>query len=62
MLRAAFSKVSPEKLVIYEAGDLPKDTKRKRIEEASEEEKKLKLDDVLKIMRQLFEDDKEQVS
>jgi hypothetical protein len=34
-----FSKVSPEKLVLYEAGDLPKDTKRKRVEEGEEEKK-----------------------
>jgi len=45
-------------LVIYEAGDIPKDLKRKRVEEG-EEEKKLKLDDVLKSMKSLFEEDKE---
>lgn len=54
-----FSKVSPEELVIYEAGDLPKDTKRKR-EEASEEEKKLKIDEILVIMKEMFEEGKEE--
>lgn len=54
-----FSKVSPEKLVLYEAGDLPKDTKRKRVEEG-EEEKKLKIDEILIIMKEMFENDKEQ--
>lgn len=49
-----FSKVSAEKLVIYEAGDLPKDTKRKRVEEG-EEEKKLKLDEILIIMKEMLE-------
>ena len=55
-----FSKVSAEKLVLYEAGDLPKDTKRKRVEEASEEEKKLKIDEILIIMKQMFEEGKEE--
>lgn len=54
-----FSKVSPEKLVIYEAGDLPKDTKRKRVEEG-EEEKKLKIDEILVIMKAMFEEGKEE--
>lgn len=54
-----FSKVSPEKLVLYEAGDLPKDTKRKRVEEG-EEEKKLKIDEILIIMKEMFENDQEQ--
>lgn len=54
-----FSKVSADELVLYEAGDLPKDTKRKRVEEG-EEEKKLKVDEMLIIMRDLFEQDKEE--
>ena len=35
-------------------GELPRDAKRKRVEE-SEEEKKLKLDDILKEMRKMYE-------
>ncbi len=54
-----FSKVDVGSLVIYESGDLPKDAKRKRIEEG-EEEKKLKVDEILIIMKKMFEDDKEQ--
>lgn len=50
-----FSKVDPEKLIIYEDGDLPQDTKRKRIE-ASEEEKKLKPDDIFRNIRAMLEE------
>lgn len=51
-----FSKVDKGSLVLYENGELPQDTKRKRVE-ASEEEKKLKLDDILKQMRIMYEDE-----
>lgn len=54
-----FSKVDADKLILYESGDLPKDTKRKA-PEATEEEKKLKQDDILKIMRKLIEEEKEE--
>ena len=37
-------------LCLYEKGELPQDLKRKRVE-ASEGEKKLKLDEVLKVMK-----------
>ena len=50
-----FSKVDKESRVLYEMGELPLDTKRKRVE-ASEEEKKLKLDDVLIEMKKMYED------
>ena len=53
-----FSKVRAEELVLYEAGDLPKDTKRKRVEEG-EEEKKLKVDEILIIMKDMLEKDEE---
>lgn len=53
-----FSKVDPSKLTLYEMGELPQDLKRKRVE-ASEEEKKLKLDDILKEMRNMYEEEKE---
>lgn len=50
-----FSKVDKSKCVLLEVGELPQDLKRKRVEE-SEEEKKLKLDDILKVMRSMYED------
>lgn len=50
-----FSKTDPKKLIIYENGNLPADQKRKRIE-ASEEEKKLKQDDIFRIIRQMMDD------
>nr|QTE03911.1 MAG: replication protein [Phoenicopteridae parvo-like hybrid virus] len=53
----SFSKVDANKCILYESGDLPKDLKRKAVE-ASEEEKKLKVDDVIKRMRILIEEDK----
>lgn len=53
-----FSKIDAQQLILFESGDLPKDLKRKQ-PEATEEEKKLKVDDILKIMRQLIEEDKE---
>lgn len=53
-----FSKVDPAKLYLFEEGELPQDTKRRRVE-ASEEEKKLKLDDILKEMKVMYEDGKD---
>jgi len=53
-----FSKVDPKQLVIYESGDLPRDQKRKRVD-ASEEEKKLKPDDIFRAMRKMMDDGKE---
>lgn len=50
-----FSKVDPEDTIIYEAGDLPQDLKRKRIE-ASEEEKKLKPDDIFRTIRSMLDE------
>nr|WCR62123.1 MAG: replication protein [Parvoviridae sp.] len=55
----SFSKVDANKCILFESGDLPKDVKRKRDVEASEEEKKLKVDEVIKRMRILVEEDKE---
>jgi hypothetical protein len=49
-----YSKIDANILKLYENGDLPKDQKRKRIE-ASEEEKKLKQDDIFRIMRQMMD-------
>lgn len=54
----SFSKVDANKCILFESGDLPKDLKRKSVE-ASEEEKKLKVDEVIKRMRVLVEEDKE---
>lgn len=54
-----FSKVDASQLILFESGDLPKDLKRKTVE-ASEEEKKLKVDEVIKRMRKLVEEDKEE--
>ena len=50
-----FSKVDANELILFEAGDLPKDTKRKRTE-ASEEEKKLKPDDIFRAMRAMMDE------
>lgn len=56
----AFSKVDGSKLSLFEMGTLPEDLKRKRVE-ASEEEKKRKVDDILIDMRAMIEngEDKE---
>jgi len=57
-----FSKVNPQAddgLVIYENGELPKDTKRKAPVLRSEIEKKLKTDDIIMDMRSLIEVGKE---
>lgn len=56
-----FSKIDSKVLQLFEAGDLPKDIKRKRIE-ATEEEKKLTQDEIFRTMRSMMdagdEDDK----
>lgn len=52
-----FSKVNVQETCLYEMGELPQDLKRKRVD-ASEEEKKLKLDDVLKEIRNMYNEDK----
>lgn len=49
-----FSKIDPNKTIIYEAGDLPKDVKAKATERSADE-KKRKLDDILIEMRTLIE-------
>jgi len=54
-----FSKVDKQELVLFEAGELPKDIKRQRIE-ASEEEKKRKLDDILIEMRTMLQEEKDE--
>ena len=53
-----FSKIDKGKVCLYEMGELPQDLKRKRVEE-SEEEKKLKIDEILVIMKDMFEKDEE---
>lgn len=53
-----FSKVDATKPVLLELGELPQDLKRKRVD-ASEEEKKLKLDDILKEMRVMYENEED---
>jgi len=50
-----FSKVDKSKPVLLELGELPKDPKRKRAE-ASEEEKKLTLDEILRTMKVMVDD------
>lgn len=52
-----YSKIDVKKLIIYENGTLPQDQKRKRIE-ASEEEKKLKQDDIFRIIRSMMDEGK----
>lgn len=54
-----FSKVDPEKLVIFEAGSLPQDTKAPKLER-SNEEKKRKVDEILVDMRSLIESNQEE--
>lgn len=53
-----FSKVDATKPILLEMGELPQDLKRKRVD-ASEEEKKLKLDDILKEIRVMYENDED---
>lgn len=50
-----FSKVDADQLIIYENGSLPQDQKRKRVE-ASEEEKKLKQDDIFRLIRSMMDE------
>lgn len=54
----AFSKVDPNKLVLFETGTLPTDLKRQRVE-ASEEEKKRKIDEILIEMKGMLEEGKD---
>lgn len=54
-----FSKVDKQELLLFEAGELPKDVKRQRVE-ASEEEKKRKLDDILIEMRTMLQEEKDE--
>lgn len=54
-----FSKEDPTKLVLFEAGELPRDTaKRGAMPLRSEQEKKMKTDDVIIDMRRLLEEGK----
>jgi hypothetical protein len=53
-----FSKIDKTKCTLYEMGSLPEDIKKPRVQ-ASEEEKKRKIDDVLIEMRTLIEENKE---
>ena len=53
----SFSKVDPTKPILYEDGTLPEDIKKKRVE-ASEHEKKRKVDEILIEMRQMLEQGK----
>lgn len=52
------SKVDTQQLCLYEMGELPTDPKRKRVEE-SQEEKKLKVDEILVIMKDMLEKDQD---
>lgn len=53
-----FSKVEADKLILYENGDLPKDQKKQKVE-ASEEEKKRKIDDILIEMKDMLQEEKD---
>lgn len=53
-----FSKIDVNQLIVFEAGDLPKDVKKAKVE-ASEEEKKRKVDDILIEMRGMLEDEQD---
>lgn len=53
-----FSKIDPTNLIVYEAGDLPKDVKKPKVE-ASEEEKKRKVDDILIEMRTMLDEEQD---
>lgn len=55
-----FSKVDPTKLVIYEAGECPKDIKQKDPILRSDEEKKRKIDEILIDMRDLITQGKDE--
>ena len=49
-----FSKINPDSVLLFEQGELPVDKNVKRIE-ANEVEKKRKLDDILRDMREMYE-------
>lgn len=53
-----FSKVDKNQCILFEYGELPADPKRTRVE-ASEEEKKRKIDDILIEMRSMLEEEKD---
>lgn len=52
-----FSKVDPDKRILFEYGELPTDSWTTRVQ-ASENEKKRKLDDIIRDMRTLIEEEK----
>ena len=54
-----FSKIKATELIIYEDGDLPKDQKKQKVE-ASEEEKKRKIDDILIEMKDMLSEEKDE--
>jgi len=55
-----FSKIDPTQLVVFEAGELPKDVHDKRTTQRSELEKKETSDTVIKNIRQLLQDGKDE--
>lgn len=55
-----FSKVEPSVPVLFEMGELPDDEPRRRIPEASEAEKKRKIDEILVDMRGMIESGQEE--
>lgn len=55
-----FSKVDPEKSILYEAGELPKDAKAAVTTLRSNEEKKRKVDEIIIDLRKLISEDKEE--
>lgn len=55
-----FSKVDPTKCILFEKGELPKDQGTKRKTCRSEEEKKLTTDEVIKKIKILLEQDKDE--
>lgn len=54
-----FSKLDPEKTIVYEFGELPKDIKEKKVIVASNEEKKRKLDEILIEMKGMISEGNE---
>lgn len=53
-----YSKIDTSKLILFESGELPADIKSKKVE-PSEEEKKRKVDDILKEMKVMLEQGKD---
>lgn len=53
-----FSKIDKKRCILLESGELPADLKRQRVE-ASEEEKKRKIDDILVEMKTMLEEGKD---